>query len=908
MPLTAGTRIGPYQVICLVGSGGMGEVYRARDTTLNRDVALKVLPETLAGDQDRLKLFRREAQVLASLNHTNIAHIHGFQDSGGVHALVMELVEGPTLADRLATGPIPVTEVMAIARQIAEALEAAHEQNVVHRDLKPANIKVRDDGTVKILDFGIAKALESPFQTAEDPLNSPAFMTTLTLPGALLGTAAYMSPEQARGKVVDRRTDIWSFGALVYEMVTGVRLFGGDGISETLSAVLTRPVDWSVLPPDTPVALRRLLARCLDRDLKTRLRDIGEARIEIARMATAAVTPVVGAFAWDADAVHARSRPKRLPWIIAGASVTAFMGALLLWAPWRPAVTPQPVRFAVVPPAALPLSLQNVDPGVAISPDGTLIAYMADTSEANLVVRPIGQLDADSVPGVSTASAPFFSPDGKWIGFFAGKAELRKVPLSGGPDVPLGRFAGARGGSWGPNGTIYISGPAIGAGLFAVPQAGGNPAMITKPDLSVGELGHQYPFALPGGEGVLFTITDEDVAKNQIAVLDLKTGQTKRLFRGGSAATYVEPGVLVYAASGALRAVRFDLKRLTTIGDSVPLGETVSMMSTGASQYGLSANGTLVDLPGDQTTRNVARTLVWVDRQGREAPIAGVPVRSYNAVKISPDGSRLALDLRDQAQDIWTWDLKRAKLERFTVGPGLNAFPVWTPDGRRIVFGGLQGGLVQNLFWQPTDGSGPPTRLTTSSGSQSASTISPDGTKVLMREVNAETGADIVMLSLATGKSEPLLQTHYGEAQPVISPDGRMVAYEWTETGRSQIYVATFPDVTAGRWQVTDASIGSGKKPVWSRDGRELFFVSDGALYALPVRTSPTFSSDTPAQLFKIRDLPGLGGGSFYDVSPDGRRFMVIKDAPLADNDPARPKLIVVVNWIEQVKAKLGIK
>jgi serine/threonine-protein kinase len=909
MTLSDGARVGPYQVIALVGAGGMGEVYRARDTALNRDIALKVLPASLAGEPARLTLFRREAQVLASLNHPNIAHIHGIEQSGPVLALVMEFVEGPTLADRLAAGRMPLAEVLSIARQIAEALESAHERGVVHRDLKPANIKVRPDGTIKVLDFGIAKALELPLIGEADPLSSPAFMATLTLPGALLGTAAFMSPEQARGKVVDRRTDIWAFGAVVYEMVTGARLFGGDGLSETLAAVLTRPVDWTKLPPDTPLAVRRLLARCLDRDLKMRLRDIGEARIEITRIAASASGPVVADAPFDVP--PSPGTRGRAAWLVAAAATAALITTLVLWAPWVPPPRESAVRFAFQAPAGLPLQLRSLNATLAISPDGTHIAYEANTPEPNLVIRAIGSLEATPIAGVVGARQPFFSPDGKWVAFFDGASELRKVPVSGGPAVTVCTFTLPRGGTWAADGTIYMSSMAMGGGLYAVPENGGEPTRLTTPDLTVGEQSHLYPSVMPGG-GVLFTISRADVSGHQIAVFDPSTGRTKTLIRGGSAATYVAAsatsGALVYAAGGALRAIRFDERRLETLGDSVPLTESVTMEPTGGSQYALSATGTLVVLPGGQTTREVQRSLVWVDRQGREVPITAAPLRSYHAVKLSPDGTRLALDLRDQAQDVWIWDLRRERLERFTVGQGMNFFPMWSSDGRTIIFGGLQGGLVQNLFSQPANGPGAPRRLTTSTSSQSPTSVSPDGTRVVFRDVNALTGEDVAMLSLTDGTVTPLFNSPFVERNAAISPDGSLVAFEWSESGRPQIYVAPFPDVTSGRWQVTDATTGNGMKPVWSRDGRELFFVGAGALHSVPVQTAPNFVAGKPQRLFPIRDFP-VNGGRYYDVSPDGQRFIVIKDPPATTTDDVnQPQLVVTVHWIDDVKIKLGIR
>jgi len=511
MSLSAGTRIGPYEVIGLIGEGGMGEVYRARDAKLNRDVALKVLPAVLADDPDRLARFQREAQVLGALNHPNIAHIHGFEDSpstgsghsGVTHAIVMELVEGPTLADRIAQGPISLDDALPIARQIAEALEAAHELGIVHRDLKPANIKVRDDGVVKVLDFGLAKALDPGSTASGSAMNSPTLTARATQMGTILGTAAYMAPEQAKGRSVDRRADIWAFGVVLYEMLTAERCFKGEDISDTLAAVLRQDVDWAVLPADTPPRLKRLLERCLDRDVKQRLRDIGEARVEIAKIELGA--PDTSVMMAASTVIAPAPAPKAIvPWAIAAAATIALVTSVALWAPWKAAPPAQPMHLSIVPPVALPYNAANFERNMAVSPDGTHVAYVS-APDGKLVVRAINSLEAEPLSGITGARQPFFSHDGKWIGFAQGATEMKKVSITGGPAVTICKLtAPPRGASWGPDDTIVFATAGTNLGLLSVPAGGGQePKELTK---TGGESDHLFPAWLPGGRAVLFTM------------------------------------------------------------------------------------------------------------------------------------------------------------------------------------------------------------------------------------------------------------------------------------------------------------------------------------------------------------------------------------------------------------------
>jgi serine/threonine-protein kinase len=901
MALTAGTRIGPYEITGTLGAGGMGEVYRARDTRLKREVALKVLPDTFASDSDRLARFQREAELLASLNHPHIAAIHGLEESNGIRALVMELVEGPTLADRIEQGSIPVDEALPIAKQIAEALEAAHEQDIIHRDLKPANVKVRPDGTVKVLDFGLAKALDpgaasppSANLTNSPTITSPAMMTGV---GVLLGTAAYMSPEQARGKAVDKRTDVWAFGCVLYEMLTGKRAFGSEDLSNTLAAVLRDEPDWRLLPADTPAAVRRLLRRCLRKDVKERLHDISDARIEIDEALAAQIdepgqiTRMMLPSAWRRVATHASTA------LVASAVVGA-----VVWLALRPVIPPLRVlRFTITPPSVAALTISGSGRDLAITPDGTRVVYVGANGSA-LFVRALDQLDATRLTGLGAPRGPFLSPDGQWIGFVDGLV-LKKVALSGGPAVVLGRIgSGARGASWGSDNTIVLATSDPATGLQQIPAEGGAPTVLTRPNLAGGEADHLWPEFLPDGEAVLFTITTTtgglDAAS--VAVLDLRTGTHTILIRAGRHAHYVRSGHLVYAVAGTLRAVPFDLTNRAVIGPPVPVVPEVVMSAYGAADAVVADDGTLVYVPG--TGAAAERTLVWVDRQGREEPLMA-PVRAYQYPRLSPDGRRVALDVRDQELDIWTWDFIREMPARLTFDPGQDYFPVWTPDGRRLVFSSSRAG-VRNLFWQAADGTGTIERLSESPNAQDPSAMSPDATRLVFKEQSPKTGWDLMVLTLDKQRHvEPLVRTTFDEVNAEISPDGRWLAYQSNESGQNEVYVRPFPDVNGGRWQI---STGGGRQPVWARSGEELFYLApSGTLIVVRIGRATSFTPGVVTKLFEGRRYHVTSGGALgrhYDVSLDGRRFLMIKPEGGSDQTAASPIFIVVQNWAEELK------
>jgi len=901
MPLAPGSRFGQYEIQATIGAGGMGEVYRAHDTTLGRDVAVKALLPAVASDPDRLARFSREARVLASLNHPNIAQIYGLEEADGVRVLVLELVEGPTLADRVARGRVPPEEALPIAKQIADALEAAHEQGIVHRDLKPANIKLGRDGTVKVLDFGLAIAVE-PSATSGANLSDSPTVTALTEHGMILGTAAYMSPEQAAGTPVDRRSDLWAFGVVLLEMLTGRRVFAGESVSHVLAAVLREEPDWSTLPADTPDPIRRLLRRCLQKDRKRRLTSAADARLEI--------EDALAAPAGEATSVNVRvpraGWRRTLGFMAPVAAVCALAGALAAWMVLAPTAA-EPTRFAIVPPSERPLALSGTDRDFAISADGRYLAYAAGP-RGQLMVRAANQVDALPLDGITRARTPFFSPDARWIGFFTGiSGELKKVPVAGGPAVSLCRYVGSpRGAGWGADDTIVFATNDPSKGLLRVSAAGGKPEMLTT--LEPGQemvAQHLFPSVLPSGAAVLFTIGDftSGEATAQIAVLDLKTRQRKVLIRGGSQAQYVETGHLLYGARTALWAVRFDPVKLEVLGDPVLVVDQIMTTASGAAHFSVARDGTLAYIPGGLSNEVSVREFgvpVWVAREGREEPI-GAPPRPYAAPHLSPDGTRAVLAIGDQEKDLWTWDFARQTLGRLTFDPSREFYPAWTRDGRRILFTSNRAG-VPHIFSRSADGTGAEEQLTTGKNVQFGSpSSSPDGTHVVFTEIVPGTGEDIMMLSLdGARRVEPLLHSPFAERNGAISPDGRWLAYESNESGQEEIHVRPFPNVSdGGHWQV---SAGGGTCPVWSPNGQELFYRDLNSVMAVTVQSTSTFSSGNPTKLFDGPYLTGVGGS--YDASRDGQRFLMLKGSgPVS---PAR--IVVVLNWFEELKAKVPAK
>jgi serine/threonine-protein kinase len=878
MAIQSGTHLGPYEILSAIGAGGMGEVYRARDTKLGRDVAIKVLPEAFARDSARMERFRREAKILASLNHTNIASIYGLEDSDTTRALVMELAEGPTLADRIKAGPIPIDEAVPIARQMADALEYAHEKSIIHRDLKPANIKVAADDTVKILDFGLAKALEGD-PSSIDIATSPTISRMATMQGVLLGTAAYMSPEQAKAKPVDRRTDIWAFGCVLYEMLTGKMAFSGETVTDTLAAVVMKDPDWSQLPPKTPMRVRVLLQRCLQRDVRQRLQAMGDARISLEEVLSGAP---------EGTPSHAVGPPaKQWRWWLASGIAVVIVAAAASLASWnlKPS-PPKPVTRTVItlPPgdqlAALDL------PAIGISPDGTQLAYVAiHSGTQQIYLRALDSLEARPLAGTEGANTPFFSPDGQWLGFFAG-GKLKKISVNGGATVTITNAVALRGASWSSGGIVAFT-PSLVSAVQQVSDAGGTSQPLTR--LAKGDSSHRWPDFLPGGQAMLFATSSGD---GQIAVQSLRSGERRDLTPGTSP-RYARSGHLLYIQAGTLMAAPFDARTLTVTGATVPVLEGALQLANGGAQYGLSATGSLVYVPGRAVEEQ--RSLVWVSRNGTEQTLAATPHRYVNP-RFSPDGRQLAVSIAGQGVQIWLYDLARDTLTRLTFDGNYSSAAAWTPDGKRVAFGSNKEGAV-NIFWELADGSGGLERLTTSENLNLPSSFSHDGRMLAYSEVSSTTGSDVWVLQLSDHRTQPLLRTEFNEGGPAFSPDGHWLAYISDESGRNEVYAQPYPG-PGGKYQI---STEGGTEPVWNPKGKELFYRSGDKMMAVDVATQPSFSIGKPRMLFRGPYVPTTSTLPMYDVSPDGQRFLMVRAA----EQPASSSLmqiVVVQNWTEELK------
>ena len=900
MALQVGSRLGHYDVTALIGEGGMGQVYQATDTKLNRQVALKILPEAFASDPDRLARFQREAQVLASLNHPNIAQIHGIEESDDTRALVLELVEGPTLADRISKGPIPLDEALPIAKQIAEALEAAHEAGVIHRDLKPANVKVKDDGTVKVLDFGLAKAFQPD---ASDPNLSDASTVTVaaTETGVILGTIGYMSPEQARGKPVDKRADIWAFGTVLYEMLTGQEPFAGDTVSDTLAAVLRAEADWDALPTKIPARLNQLVRRCLEKDPRQRVRDIGDVRLAME-----------GAFETTADTAESAAptsagagRPGPLQVAVPMAVAGLVVGVLGTWWAMRPPLPePQPTTRLEVKLAGLG-SDERVRQAV-LSPDGTRLAYAtgdptsAQTS-GGIYVRALDQLEGTLlVPG--RVYGAFFSPDSQWVGFFT-DTELRKVPVAGGTAQRVAPASLGTGGSWGPDETIIFGSSA--GGLFRVSANGGKPEVLTQ--IEEGEALHAYPQLLPDGQAVLFTsmasMANADGAR--IEVLDLETRERTVVQEGSAFGRYLPTGHLVYVIDDTLFAIPFDLAALDVVGSAIPvLSGMADSFLRGEQQFSVAPTGTMAYLAdsGGETVYPV----VWVDRQGNTTPLWEEP-GEYGNPRLSPDGRRLALTAhRDDNVDVWIYDIERGAPTRVTFDAGRDDDQVWSPDGQYLAFDSEQD-QSRSMYRVRADGAGEVERLVECDHECNPESWSADGRFLSFVQVGGETVAGIWVLPLE-GDREPVLflDTDAAEATPSFSPNGRWMAYMSTESGRPEVYVEPYPPASA-RWLI---SSNGGAYPRWSGDGRELFYRTDSGIMVVAV--------EADADVFRYNPAKELFTGAFqlnvqvdgepygdYDVSLDGQRFVMF---PRSENDQTgNDHVTLVFNWFEELTERVPV-
>jgi len=906
MNLIPSTRIGPYEIVAPLGAGGMGEVYRARDTRLDREVAIKVLPAALAADKERILRFEREAKALATLNHPNIAAIYGFEEQDGKRLLVMELAEGETLADRLVRGALPIDESLDTARKIAEALEAAHEKGIVHRDLKPANVKIGPDGTVKVLDFGLAKALVGdaasvPSLSPTEVVNSPTITAEFTRPGIILGTAGYMSPEQARGRSIDKRTDIWAFGCVLFECLSGARLFAGETATDSIGAILHKEPEWALLPPHTPPTVQLLLRRCLAKDRNKRLRDIGDARIELENALsdpTSSMLRLGGAVLWGAAASGRRATWRRsLPWALCVILVAA-LGAL--WFSTRPAKLAV-MRYTLAIPESQALRASRW-PMFDISPDGTRIVFVGDhDSGRQLYLRLNHQLDATPLANTDDAFCPYFSPDGEWIAF-GQKGRLRRISVLGGPATTICEAADLRGGSWGPDGTIVFA-PNPRSGIWRVSAAGGEPVMLTEAGTGQGAPSHRWPQLLPDGKTALFTATaqNNDYASARIIAMSLETLEQKVVVEGGTFARYVPTGHIVFGRSGTLMAVPFNAKKLEVTGSAIPILEGVSgVPPMGSLQYAFSQTGTFSYLSG--AALGMEELPIWIDREGKESPISQHK-RDYLGLRLSPDATRLAAQIFDTANsDIWILEIERDMFTRLTVDETLDRSPVWSPDGKWIVFASERGSSILNLFRHLADGTGEAQRLTTSDNRQTPWSISPDGSILVFEENHPKTDADIMYLHLdgEERKPEVFLATTFAEIQPNLSPDGRWIAFSSNESGEFEIYVRPFLRPGAR----VKVSTGRAFGPKWSPDGKEIFYRDEGKIMAVPVSVQDdTFRAQNPHQLFELK---GSGYSFTFDVAPDGNRFLFYRPAGEVKEQSQQPT--VVVNWFEELKAKVPTK
>jgi len=916
-----GRRLSEYELQAWIGAGGMGEVYRARDLKLGRDVAIKVLPTLLAHDVDRVARFRREAQILATLNHPHIAAIYALEESEGVLGLVLELVEGPTLADRVAEGPVPLNEALSIARQTADALEAAHAKGIVHRDLKPANIKVAPGGTVKVLDFGLAKAASD----RAVPVVSGLATVDATREGMILGTATYMSPEQARGLALDERTDIWAFGCVLYELLTGRKAFRGDTVADCLAAIIGSEPDWTALPSSTPASVVELLRRCLDKDSQRRLGQIGDARLELEAVLASG----------SGRAIPAPIEPAITRKVPRVAYVGAIVGILIAGV-----VGLRAVRQMTLKPERIDIGLANgefIPPShsseLAFSPDGMLIAYGSTKSMADMprmaatqgaggdaglsadmagsmpsmamaeqiYVRSLGQ-DGTRPIGGALGGAPFFSPDGKWLGFWhAPSGTLRKVALSGGAPVKISNaVSGIAGAAWGPDDTIVFAW----FDLFRVAASGGSPKLLLKVDEQRGERFYRHPSFLPSGKAILFTIAMADnysYDDAQIGVLSLETGEKKILVEGGSSARYSPSGHLIYARDGKLLAVPFNPDTLQLTGQPFPVADGVFMSSnTGMAAYSISSAGHLVYAAGP--VERGARRPVWVDRNGRSTPMS-LPPRSYLHPRLSPDGRELAIEVEGASHDIFTYDFARGALTKMSFD-GASHWPSWTPDGQRLTFRSWKTGTM-TLWWMPADRSGPPELLTAIGSMQSPESWSPDGRALAFTQMDdPESGSDIYVLPL-DGDRKPyaLIRTKFSEGAPKFSPDGKWLAYSSNESGRPEVYAMAYP----GPGPKIQISTEGGTDPAWRRDGREFYYRNGERMMEVDVASGRTLTASKPKVLWEGRYLAGVGSScgmagptsANYDVTADGERFLMVEDK--SENAECR-LLRVVSRWSRELE------
>ena len=904
-----GSTISHYKILDMLGEGGMGEVYRAHDSQLGREVAIKVLPEAFTQDEERLARFEREARMLAALDHARIASIYGLEEVEGKRFLVMQLAEGETLQEMIARGPVPVEEALKIALQIADALETAHAKGIIHRDLKPANVKVDEQGQVKVLDFGLAKALEGdPTSSGSHPslMESPTLTAQMTGHGVLLGTAAYMSPEQARGEAADKRADLWAFGVVLWEMLTGNQLFVGNTLSDTLAGVLRDEPKLEALPHETPAAARRLVRRCLEKDVHERLSDAATARLELedalagrgdleveASAGTTATTPT-----WQ----------RILPWALLAASALALVAVLMTRG--APEGSPQRQIRLKTELSTDPLFVR-IGSSVVLSPDGSRIAYVSEGENEvdTLYLRSLDQLDPVEIASGPTGSQPyhpFFSPDGQWLGFTT-PTELKKVPITGGTPMALCEVQRGRGATWTRDDVVIFS-PAGISPLHKVSAAGGEPQPLTTFDEERGDISHRWPHALPDGKWVLYTVGSRGMDSADEAVIDavnVETGESKTLINGGYYAQYVPTGHLVFIRDSTLFAVTFDPEKVELTGSPAPVVQgIVTNVAPGGAQYSFSNDGTLAYIGGVMEIPTYP--VVWVDREGATSALWDAAA-SYGAPSLSPDGKRLALSvLREDNWDVWVYDLEREVATRLTFHDGYDADQFWSHDGQYLFFSSDREGEPRP-YRKRADGSGEAESLSESELRFYPLSVSPDG-RWAIGESESD-NIDIVILDLeAKGDLEPFLATEFMDRDPHFSPDGRWVAYSSNESGVYEIYVRPFP-AAGGRWQVSD---GGGRFPRWSGDGSELFYrTNEGLMVAAVKAPGDTFQVGKAETLFEGSYKGGMfgiaiGGYIFsdYAVDPAGERFVMFPDT---EQRSANTHVTLVFNWFDELSKTLPV-
>lgn len=877
-----GRRLGDYVIGERLDSGGMGDVYRARDARLGRDVAIKVIQPAFADDRDRLARFDREARLLASLDHPHIGTIYGIEERDGTRALVLALIEGETLAERIARGPIPMRDALECARQVADALEAAHDKGIVHRDLKPGNIKITPAGIVKVLDFGLA-------------IESTSVKDGLTRTGVVMGTAPYMSPEQAKGERVDKRTDVWAFGCVLYEMLTGRQAFARDTVAETVAAVLDDEPRWSAMPAASTPAVRNALERCLRKNPKDRFRDIGDVQLAL-----------TGAFSTPTAGASSRLSS----WQSAGLTVAALAIGVLATASifWfgQTRDTAAPVtRLSLGTSGNTTLHVNGNARDLTITPDGSRVVYVGSGGR-QIFVRALGEFEPKAIVTAPQGALmnPFVSPDGQWVGFGAGLQVLQKVPIGGGPPVTVTRllFGFLRGAVWLPDNTIVFA-TNTQLGLLRVSADGGEPEILTTPDAARNEYDHLWPEALPDGRSLLFTVIQRTggLAAAKTVVYDLQTNTSTDLLPAATNAVYLSSGHLAYIAGPSLWVIPFDLDRKVTFGTAVPVEKHIVVTGNGAGNFAVSSNGTL--LYGHASGYDpFARTLTWLDRQGRREALRAPP-HPYLQPRISNDGTRIvSTSDREPENNIWILDIASGLLTRVTTDARLDFMARWMPDDQSVVFTSVGLGGHFGLWRQLADGRSVPEQLSHPAVVEGDAVPTPDGRRLIFSAASPAAYNDLMELTIDTGQTRPLVQTSFNETLGELSPDGHWLAYQSNRTGRNEIYVVPYPNTAAGQWRI---STDGGQASRWSRDGKELFFIgADGAMMSVKVDSTPTrWAAGPPQTVFEPGVFVSAGAFLTYDVSPDGTRFLVIDPPKIAP-----PELVVVQNWDEELKSLVPSK